>query len=280
MNSNFKSIKIFSVLIFGLIIFQFFAVCLVSAAQVTTPNFIIIADDPAFAQQVAQWAEYYRKQLAIEWLGKEMPNWAKPAVITIQVGPNLGAGGATTFIFDRGEVFGWKMDIQGSKERIIDSVLPHEISHMIFASHFRQPLPRWADEGASVSVERCSEKDKHRKALFDFLKTGRGIAFYQMFAMTEYPKDVIPLYAQGYSLAEFLIQNGGRRKYIEFLGDGMKSGNWDSAIQKHYGVKSGRELQNTWLDWVKQGQPLKTPCKDPTEPKPLSCTKKCELRVV
>ena len=31
--------------------------------------------------------------------------------------------------------------------------------------------------------------------------------------MTEYPADVMPLYAQGYSLAEYLIQHGGRRKY-------------------------------------------------------------------
>ena len=29
--------------------------------------------------------------------------------MTVQVGPNLGAGGATTFVFDRGEVFGWRM---------------------------------------------------------------------------------------------------------------------------------------------------------------------------
>ena len=42
--------------------------------------------------------------------------------------------------------------------------------------------------------------------LVQFLRTDRGIAFNQMFAMTEYPRDVMPLYAQGYSLAEFLIQ--------------------------------------------------------------------------
>ena len=44
-----------------------------------------------------------------------------------------GAGGATSFVFDRGEVFGWKMNIQGSRERILDSVLPHEVTHTIFA---------------------------------------------------------------------------------------------------------------------------------------------------
>ena len=53
--------------------------------------------------------------------------------------------------------------------------------------------------------------------LVQFLRTGRGIAFGQMFAMTEYPQDVMPLYAQGYSLAEFLIYHGGRKKFVAFL---------------------------------------------------------------
>ena len=55
------------------------------------------------------------------------------------------------------EVFGWDMKIQGSEERVLDSVLPHEVTHTIFASHFRQPLPRWADEGACTTVEHVSE---------------------------------------------------------------------------------------------------------------------------
>ena len=159
-----------------------------------------------------------------------MPNWAQPCMMTVQVAPHLGAGGATTFVFDNGEVFGWRMTIQGSAERVLDSVLPHEITHMIFASYFRRPLPRWADEGGATSVEHISEKQKHRQMLVQFLRTGRGIAFGQMFAMTEYPQDVMPLYAQGYSLAEFLIYHGGRKKFVAFLADGMRDGQWSAAV--------------------------------------------------
>ena len=92
--------------------------------------------------------------------------------------------------------------------------------------------------------------------LDQFLRTGRGIAFNQMFAMTEYPPDIMPLYAQGYSLAEFLIQIGGRRKYVEFLDDGLKGDDWSGAVQRHYGIKDLGALQNTWLAWVKQGAPF------------------------
>jgi hypothetical protein len=224
-------------------------------ARVESPNFIVETADPNFAKQVSEAAEKYRRELAVEWTGQEMPDWYHPCVMTVQAAPNLGAGGATDFKFQGGEVFGWRMSIQGSQQRILDSVLPHEITHMVFASKFRQPLPRWADEGGATSVEHVSERNKHRVMLNEFLQTGRGIAFNRMFAMTEYPPDIMPLYAQGYSLAEFLIQTGGRRKYVEFLGTGLQNDNWPEAVRRHYGIKDLSALQNTWLAWVQQGSP-------------------------
>ncbi len=224
-------------------------------ASYRSANFIIETANPQMAARISQAAEQFRHDLAIEWLGQAMPNWAQPCIMTVQVAPHLGAGGATTFVFDDGEVFGWRMTIQGSAERVLDSVLPHEITHMVFASYFRRPLPRWADEGGATSVEYIGEKQRHRQMLVQFLRTGRGIAFGQMFAMTEYPQDVMPLYAQGYSLAEFLIARGGRKKFIAFLADGMRDGQWSAAVQRNYNVRDLPALQNTWVAWVGQGFP-------------------------
>ena len=148
-----------------------------AAAGYKTTNFVVSAPTPQLAKEIGDTAEVCRRQLAIEWLGEEMPPWSKPCPINAQVAPNLGAGGATSFVFDRGEVFGWQMNIQGSRERMLDSVLPHEVTHTIFASHFRQPLPRWADEGACTTVEHRSEIAKQERMLIEFLKTGRGIPF-------------------------------------------------------------------------------------------------------
>ena len=47
-----------------------------------------------------------------------------------------------------------------------------------------------------------------------------------MFAMKEYPHDVMPLYSQGYSVARYLIANGGKQNFLEFLADGMRDENW------------------------------------------------------
>ncbi len=227
-------------------------------------NFVVTTADPQMAVRISQTAEQFRHDLALEWLGQTLPDWAQPCNMTVQVAPNLGAGGATTFVFDQGEVYGWKMNIQGSAQRVLDSVLPHEITHMIFASYFRRPLPRWADEGGATSVEHVSEKQKHRQMLTQFLRTGRGIAFGQMFAMTEYPQDVMPLYAQGYSLAEFLIYRGGRRKFVAFLAEGMNDNQWSAAVARNYGIRDLTVLQNTWVSWVAQGFPAPPPESPPT----------------
>jgi hypothetical protein len=224
-------------------------------ASQRTPNFVVTAPTAEQARQIASEAERFRRELSIEWLGQEMPTWAEPCPIVAQVADNLGAGGATSFLFEHGEVFGWRMTIQGSQERILDSVLPHEVTHTIFASHFRRPLPRWADEGACTTVEHSSEKAKQQVMLVDFLRTGRGIAFNRMYAMKEYPHDVMPLYSQGYSVARYLIAQGGQRKFLKYLADGMRDENWARATKEHYGFASLAVLQDTWLSWVRNGSP-------------------------
>jgi len=227
-------------------------------ASYRTKNFIVNAPSKEFARQVGDMAEKYRLDLATAWLGKEMPNWAEPCPIRVE--PGGGAGGATSFMFHNGEVFGWKMQIQGSPERILDSVLPHEVTHTIFASHFRQPLPRWADEGACTTVEHQSERNKQQRMLIQFLRTGRGIAFNKMFAMKEYPSDIMPLYSQGHSLASFLLHQGGRQKFMQYVKDGLgANGAWSKVTARHYGFENLGQLQQTWLEWVRLGSPAPIP---------------------
>ena len=228
---------------------------ILSAAGYRTANFVVEAPNPQLAQKIGDAAEQYRHDLAIEWIGQPLPRWSQPCPITAEVAPTLGAGGATSFVFDRGEVFNWTMTIQGSEERNLDSVLPHEVTHTIFASHFRRPLPRWADEGACTTVEHPVERARQHRLLIEFLRTGRGISFPEMFAMKEYPADVLPLYSQGYSLARYLIERGGRKRYIQFVGNGLASSNWPESLSQYYGIDDIAKLQNVWLEWVKRGCP-------------------------
>ncbi len=227
-------------------------------------NFIVFAATPQFAAQVSQAAEEYRSKLATYWLGKELPSWSERCPVHVLASPQLGAGGETRFAPVPGGVGNWMMQVQGTEERVLDSVLPHEITHTIFATHFApynsappfdRYLPRWADEGACTTVEHEEEKSKHRHFLQDFLRTGRGIAFNKMFGLKDYPKDILPLYAQGHSVVQFLLDQGGPRKFVGFLEDGMRNGAWQVAMKTHYEYESIGELQTQWNRWLRDGSP-------------------------
>ena len=228
-----------------------------AGATYRTPNFVVDAPTESIAKQVGDAAEQYRDELAIEWLGKRLPgDWAKPCTVRVKVG-QIGAGGATTFSFDQGHVFGWSMQVQGSLERILDSVLPHEISHTIFASHFRRPLPRWADEGAATLVEHESEKRRQQLTLKQVFDTPRRISLRKLFTLTEYPREmqnVLTLYAEGYSLTDFLVQHGGKFRFLKFLEDAHRR-SWNYALRKHYGFESVESLEKRWNKWVIAGSP-------------------------
>ena len=220
-----------------------------------TPNFVVQASSAEFAKQVGEAAEIYRRELAIEWTGKPLPgDWERPCPITVTVGA-MGAGGATTFSFQNGEVYGWKMTIQGSEQRILDSVLPHEINHTIFASYFRRPLPRWADEGAASLIEHDSERNRLRDIHSRAIGNRRKIPLKSLLEIRNYPQDkqdVLTLYAEGHSLADYLIQNSSKPQYLKLLKLAHDRG-WESALKSLYHYPSIDALEKEWDQWVMAG---------------------------
>jgi hypothetical protein len=222
-------------------------------------NFIVFASSPEWAAQVAEMAELNRRNLAVHWLGKELPQWSERVPIHVEAGENLGAGGETRFsLLGNNSIGQWMMIVSGTQERILDSVLPHEITHTIFATHFAhlgKYVPRWADEGACTTVEHISEKKKHQDHLSMFLKTRRGLPFNQMFSLKEYPPDIMPLYAQGHSAVQFLIDQGGPQKFVKFLEAGMRSEVWPAALREYYAYESIGQFQTLWNQWLADGSP-------------------------
>ncbi len=228
-----------------------------------SPNFTVSAPTQEMAQAAARAAEHYRDALAMEWLGHKLPRWYQPCRLTVRVG-QIGAGGWTKFQFEKGEVFGWRMMVQGTGDRIIDSVIPHEVSHTIFACHFRRPLPRWADEGAATLAEDELEQRRQLDLLEHTLRTRKAIPLRRLLVMTEYPKDaqqVYRLYAQGFSLVHFLVQQGGRKRFLRFMETAHRF-NWDRAIEVHYQHKSVELLERRWHAWVYAGSPRLDPPAD------------------
>ncbi|XZE53059.1 hypothetical protein SH139x_004775 [Planctomycetaceae bacterium SH139] len=220
---------------------------------VRTANFAVVdAPTPELAQQVAQAAEQFRRTLAIQWLGKELPRWSAPCTIRVVAG-NRPCEGVTNYNRYPGHVGDFQMVVIGTPQRILDSVLPHEVTHTVLATHFGRPLPRWADEGLSTTVEHVAEKSKHDVKLKEFLTTGKGIPMNQMFMMTEYPPEMLTLYAQGYSVCRFLVEQNGPQEFIKFIETYFQQGSWTQAVRQHYRYASLEEFQQHWLAWVQAG---------------------------
>ena len=223
-----------------------------TAATYRTPNFVVHAPTPEIAQRVGQLAEHYRREKALQWLGYELPTWNVPVPIRVVVLPS-GPGGATSYQPIDGQIFDMQMTVQGPLERIYNSVLPHEITHTVLVSHFRCPLPRWADEGSAVLSEDEPERRRHDQMVRQALAQGRAFRLRVLFNLRDYPAngmDILTLYAQGYSVVRFLVETSGRQAFLTFLAEGMQRG-WDAAVRKVYGYSNIEELEDRWLSWMR-----------------------------
>ncbi len=216
-------------------------------ASYRTTNFAVEAPTAELARAVAEHAEKCRVEIAREWLGQELPAWNAPCPIKVKL-THGEAGGLTSFGFHRGRVSDQTMTVEGRIDRILASAIPHEVTHTVFAAYFGGPMPRWADEGASLLSEDLRERQRHDQIAADLLARRGDLPLTRLFRIEEYPSDLMGFYGQGYSISRFLIDMGGRPRFLKFVKDGVHRG-WDQATRAHYGLRDVRELDRAWRSW-------------------------------
>ena len=219
-----------------------------NAASFRTRNFIVEAATPSLARQVAEQAESYRKQLAMHWLGAPLPAWPNPCPIQVVSGPHLPAQGVTTYNPIPARDF--QMEVVGSQQRILDSVLPHEITHTVspltLAAHCRVGQA----EGICTTVEHESERSKHEVKLLEFFEISSGDRHEPAFPDERLSRrcttDVRP------RLLSLSIPHRpeGAREFIRFLGNYLRHPSWTKNLRNHYGYESLQEFQDYWIAWV------------------------------
>ncbi len=224
------------------------------AATCQTTNFQVEGPTADVARQVGKAAERYRKQKAVQWLGKEMPAWPErcPLQVTVSDGP---ACGATTFNFNSHKacVQSQSMRVEGPLDQILDCVLPHEVTHTVLAYHFGRPVPRWADEGGASLSETAGDKARYDGLIRQYVdEPGRVIPLRRLFGMGSYPDDILGFYTESYSVSNFLVHQHDRPTFLSFLSDGLHHG-WDRSVQAHYGYHNLDDLEDAWLKHVEQG---------------------------
>jgi hypothetical protein len=216
-------------------------------ASFRSSNFVVDAPTREIAERVARSAESLRASIARDWLGHDLPAWSKACPIRVKLTAGE-AGGLTSFGFTQGHVTDQRMTVEGRLDRILASALPHEVTHTIFASFFGGPMPRWADEGASLLSEDQRERTRHDQIVNDLLARRGELPLARLFVIEEYPNDLMSFYGQGYSISRFLIEMGGRPRFLRFIKDGIEN-NWDTATRVHYNLTNVRELDRAWRSW-------------------------------
>ena len=142
------------------------------------------------------------------------------------------------------------MIVEGRLDRILASALPHEVTHTVFAAYFGGPMPRWADEGASLLSEDLRELQRHDQIAQDLL-TRRGDhaagAGSSDRGVSQRPDGLL---RPGLFDLAVPRRDGRPAALPRVRPHGLKSG-WDAADENHYGLADVRELDRAWRAWHK-----------------------------
>ena len=142
------------------------------------------------------------------------------------------------------------MIVEGRLDRILASALPHEVTHTIFAAYFGGPMPRWADEGASLLSEDLRERQRHDQIAVDLLARRGDLPLGRLFRDRGISQRPDGLLRPGLLDLPVPDRDGRPPRFLKFVRDGLQSG-WDAATRTHYGLADVRELDRAWRSWHK-----------------------------
>ncbi len=221
-----------------------------SANMAIGVNFTVFAPDQALAEAVVKQAEIYRKQAALEWLGKDLPDRVGRSLITIDITSQKDEG--LTWPIDCPERTLHQVWLNTSVDRAVGSTLHHEVIHTVLDTKFYpESLPAWACEGIASQADDAGRKENQQQILARWSSEGRWPGLRPLLESARIGHDDLSRYAAASSFTEFLAQRGGKTRFVEFAGSGQKRG-WDQAARDCYSVHDVAELQTAWQDWVKK----------------------------
>jgi hypothetical protein len=230
-------------------------------AEAESANFRIIhRQSTELAEKVARIAESTRTAMSKKWFGDVPPAWSPKCTIYLHAdadeysrltGAPRSHPGHSTMPAEGQRAQLRRIDLRCDAPHMLEGVLPHETTHIVLYGRFgARHLPRWADEGIAVNTEPHDLIEMHLRNLTRYRQDRMLFSMAQLVRMPEYPEArlVGPFYAQSVSLVEYLCaQPGGAVVLTKFIRDGME-GNWEAALQRHYGIESFDELDRRWQE--------------------------------
>lgn len=228
-----------------------------AAGLVHNENFVVFTEKglsqqatDEFAQLVLAKAEEYRKQIAVEWFGEELPRGIGRTTINV------------TFAADRDTGLTWAVDhpdrrlhtiyLYTSAERAVGSTLAHEIAHAVLATQFPHPhrLPAWVEEGIASQYDHVERSQSRASVLKFFARQNNWPSIAPMLGAANIAADDTRSYAMAVSVTEMLLARGGKAKFLEFGRDAGREGT-QRALERHYRIRDLAGLQTQWESWAR-----------------------------
>ncbi len=137
------------------------------------------------------------------------------------------------------------------QKNFFDSVLPHEMAHIILREFIgsKADLPLWIEEGVACSQER-SVLNERLRTIKELLKDGSYIEINKLSAMRDYSSiDPKVFYSESASLIVFLLKQYGSDRFLDFsrqIRDGVK---WQEALLRSYKFENLNEFEAKWKEY-------------------------------
>ena len=220
---------------------------------VYTPSEPTQAAGQAFAEQVLATAESFRKEIAKQWLGQDLPPGIGRTVINVSLSADQDSG--ITWARDHAKRRFHAIYITSSREGVLGSTLKHEMAHAILATQWPAPnrLPAWAEEGVASSYDDQRRIAARAQLLAWFSTSGNWPRLSSLLSADTISAEDLPSYAAAASLGSYLLSLESKQTFFRFAQSGGEKG-WDVALRQYYGVRDVNSLQRSWQAWASKQQ--------------------------
>jgi hypothetical protein len=218
---------------------------------VFTPAYPTQQDAQAYAREVLRSAEVWRREIAREWLGEELPPSVGQTTVNVSFSEDRDAG-LTWANADRRREY-HTLYLTTTPDRALTNTLAHEMVHVVLATRFPAPrrLPAWIEEGVA---SRYDDRGRHltRQRIVSWMAhTGNWTAVESVLDSPNISSSDKAAYATASSVVEYLLIQADKRTLFEFGLYGARAG-WDAALERYYRIPSVAELQRRWETWIAQ----------------------------
>ncbi len=139
----------------------------------------------------------------------------------------------------------------------IDTVLPHELGHIIFREFVKnnRSIPLWMDEGVACYQE-LTKRWGADKEVLKSIEDGRFIPIDsltndQLFNIKDV-NTVNLFYSEAVSLVTYMIETFGKFRFANFCKDLSDKIKFEDAIKKNYPFRNAQELRESWVRNLKK----------------------------